>query len=191
MDQEITNEINKKDKTALIIWDVQKMLVDGIFNKDEFLENTKKLINSAHKNNIPVFFTTINPLPERFESATRKLMMKIRKMKMNWSPEGMQLAIAAEKQDIVLPKNTASIFIGTNFELMMRNAGITTLVFTGIATEFGIESSARDASNRGLFSVIAKDAVSSFNKEGHERSLKNMESMFATMTTEEILEMWR
>ena len=44
--------------------------------------------------------------------------------------------------DVVLEKPTASIFIGTNFENMMRNKGVTTLLFAGIATEIGIESSA-------------------------------------------------
>ena len=48
MDQEIIQEINKKEKTALVIWDVQKGLVDGIFNKDAFLINNKKLIDAAH-----------------------------------------------------------------------------------------------------------------------------------------------
>jgi nicotinamidase-related amidase len=34
---------------------------------------------------------------------------------------------------------------------MLRNAGIVTIVFTGIATEFGVESRARDAFNRGFY----------------------------------------
>ncbi len=190
MDQEIINEINKKDKTALVIWDVQKGLVDGIFNKDEFLSNNKKLIDAAHENNIPVFFSKITPLPERFESASRKFFAKRRKI--NWpSPDALELAIPSEKEDVVIPKNTASFFIGTNFENMIRNAGITTLIFTGIATEYGVESSGRDAANRGFYPVIAKDACSSRSQEGHERSLKNMENLLIVMTTDEILEMWK
>ena len=39
---------------------------------------------------------------------------------------------------------------------MLRNAGIITVVFTGIATEFRIESSARDAFNRGFYSVVSQ-----------------------------------
>jgi nicotinamidase-related amidase len=42
---------------------------------------------------------------------------------------------------------------------MLRNAGIITIVFTGIATEIGIESSARDAFNRGFYSVVISDCV--------------------------------
>jgi nicotinamidase-related amidase len=171
MDEEIIREINKPEKTALVVWDVQKMLVERIFNKDQFLGNLSRLIEAARKRRIPIFFSKITPLPERFESAPRKLFF--RKRMMAFTPEGLELAIPPAQDDIVVPKNTASIFIGTNFELMVRNAGITTLIFTGISTEFGVESSGRDASNRGFFTVIAKDAVSSPSKEGHERSLQN------------------
>jgi hypothetical protein len=38
------------------------------------------------------------------------------------------------------PINSEGIFIGTNFKNIMRNRGITTLVFMGIASEIGIES---------------------------------------------------
>ena len=58
----------------------------------------------------------------------------------------------------MITKHTASIFIGTDFERMVRNAGITTIVFTGIATELGVESSARDALNRDFYSVVVSDA---------------------------------
>jgi len=49
-----------------------------------------------------------------------------------------------EKEEMVITKHTASIFIGTDFERMIRNAGITTIIFSGIATELGVESTTRD-----------------------------------------------
>ena len=67
------------------------------------------------------------------------------------------------ESDILLEKPTASIFIGTNFEYLMRNRGITTLILTGIATEMRIESSARDAANRGFYPVVVSNCVSSTN----------------------------
>jgi nicotinamidase-related amidase len=188
MNDDIKGEINKAEKSALVVWDVQKALVERIFNKEEFLGNVSRLIEAARKQRIPVFFSRIAPLPERFESAPRRLLF--RKRMMTFTPEGLELVIPPTQDDVVVPKNTASIFIGTNFELMVRNAGITTLFFAGISTEFGIESSGRDAFNRGFFTVIAKDAVSSPSKEGHERSLQNMENLLILMTTREILEMW-
>lgn len=87
-------------------------------------------------------------------------------------------AIEPGKDDVVLEKPFASIFLGTKFEFMLRNRSITTIIFTGIATEMGIESSVRDAASRGFYPVVVSDCVSSMDKEAHERSLKNMDRLF-------------
>ncbi len=189
MEAEIREAIGPPGKTALVVWDVQKALVDRIFNREEFLGNLGRLIEAARGRRIPVFYSKITPLPERFESEPRKLFL--RKRGIRFTPEGLELAVASAEGEIVLPKHTTSLFIGTHFEQMVRNAGITTLVFTGISTEIGIESSSRDASNRGFFAVVVRDAVSSASREGHERSLQTMENLLILARTEEILEMWR
>ena len=76
------------------------------------------------------------------------------------------------------------------FTSMLRNAGIITIVFTGIATEFGVESSARDAFNRGFYSVVISDCVSSPYKEGHDRSLENMKNFITIINSKEIENIW-
>ncbi len=184
-------EFLQPQKSILVLWDIQKMLVDAIFNKDEFLKNVQKLAPAARVKDIPLVMTKITPLPERFESAARKFMMKRRQWSLNRSPDGFDLVVHPESQDIVMNKNTADIFIGTNFELMLRNAGISTIVFTGISTEMGIESSARAASNRGFFPIIVADAVSSPSKEGHERSLANMKNLMPIVSTDELTGYWK
>ena len=190
INQEI-KEIVNPSRTALLIWDVQNMLVNNIFNADVFLSNTKNVISSAREKRIPIVFSKINPLPERFESPVRKYFWKNRLMKMKQIPNGFDLAIEPLEDEIVMPKNTASIFIGTNFEQLLRNAGITTIVFIGIATEIGVESSARDALNRGFFPVIITDAVSSSNQEAHNRSLENIGNMMILLKSEEITSLWQ
>src|SRR5215217_9270851 len=72
-----------------------------------------------------------------------------------FTTEDMDFIIKPTQNEIVINKHTASIFIDTGFERMLRNADIVTVVFTGIATEFGVESSARDALNRGFYSVVS------------------------------------
>ena len=190
IDKEL-QEILNPNKTSLLVWDVQKMLVHNIFNTEIFLANTKEVILSAKENNVQVIFSKITPLPEKFTSPVRKYFLQKRGSSMNQVPNGLDLAIEPTNDDIVIPKNTASMFIGTNFELLLRNAGITTIVITGIATEFGVESTARDASNRGFFPVIITDAVSSFNQEAHNRSLENLKSMAILLTKEEIISFWQ
>jgi nicotinamidase-related amidase len=88
-----------------------------------------------------------------------------------------------QQSEMVIDKDTAGILIDTAFELMLQSAGIITVVFTGIATEFGIESSARDASSRGFYSVVVSDCVSSLDKESHNKSLENMKKLITIISS--------
>jgi hypothetical protein len=63
------------------------------------------------------------------------------------SEKGLALAIWPTRDEIVINMrgsgiiiDTGSIFIGTEVERLVRNAGINTLIFTGIDTDLGIES---------------------------------------------------
>ena len=184
---EIKDIINP-EHTALIVWDVQKMLVNNIYNKEDFLKNLNNLIDTARSKGMPIFFTKITPLPKEFESPARRYSSSKMKFNMSQLPKEMfDLAIENRDNEIVINKNTASIFIGTNFELMCRNAGIETLIIAGIATEIGVESTARDAANRGFYVVVDSDASSSGDKEAHERSIQNMKKLFDVLPTSDII----
>ncbi len=50
----------------------------------------------------------------------------------------MDTTIKPKQDEMLIDKHTSSIFIDTGFERMLRNAGIITMVFTGIATNFGV-----------------------------------------------------
>ncbi|AWR95140.1 isochorismatase family cysteine hydrolase [Acidianus brierleyi] len=180
-------EILDPQKSLLVVWDVHLALVNSIFNKDEFLKNLKIVIDSARKASVPILFTKITPYPKGFESTASKIMYR---GGFQFKPEEMKLAIEPQENDIILNKNTWSIFVGTNFDLLMKNSARTTIVFTGIATEIGVETSARDAFAYGYVPVIVKDAVSSRNKEAHDRSLENMKSFFPIVTAEELSKIW-
>jgi len=64
--------------------DVQNLLVDSIFNKEEFTRNIYFLIESARKSKISIFYTAIEMLPLKYESSSRlytynKLMAKMQR----------------------------------------------------------------------------------------------------------------
>ena len=190
-------EIVDPGHSCLVVWDVQNGLVDRIFNKEEFLANLKGLIETLRKK-MPVVYTLITPLPREFQSSwgiynmmRRYNVKEIDKLPNFMAPGSREReipdAVKPAKGDILLDKSAASIFIGTNFENMMRNRGITTLLFTGIATEMGVESSSRDASNRGFYPVVVSDCVSSMDKDAHERSLKNLEKIAIVKSSTEIV----
>ena len=76
--------------------------------------------------------------------------------------------------DIVIAKRQWGAFQGTDLEQQLRRRGITTLIFTGIATNFGIESTARAATDLGYAVIFAEDAMSSLRTDLHEFSIKNI-----------------
>ncbi len=181
-------EIIAPEHSALIVWDVQRFLVDRVFNKEEFLLNLNKLLSRAREAKMPVIFTKITPMPPGFESPSRKYISSKMKFDLSQVPKEMwDLEIKPRENEIVVNKNTASIFVGTNFELMAKNAGIETLIIAGIATEIGVESTARDASNRGFYTVVVSDSSSSMDKEAHLRALTNMTKLFDVLSTDEVI----
>lgn len=191
------DEIAAPGHTCLVVWDVQAGLVDRIFNKEEFMTGLRGLIEGL-RGKVPVVYTLITPVRKEFRSSwyIYSMMKRFNVTEVDKLPDFMAPgskereipeAVKPVSGDVLLDKPTASIFIGTNFENMMRNRGITTLIFTGIATEFGVESSVRDASNRGFYPVVVSDCVSSMDKDAHERSLKNLDKMAIIRSSSELL----
>jgi nicotinamidase-related amidase len=74
--------------------------------------------------------------------------------------------------DIVIQKRQWGAFYGTGLDLQLRRRGLRTIVLCGIATEFGVESTARDAWERGYEIVFAEDAMTGRN--GHANSIANI-----------------
>lgn len=69
--------------------------------------------------------------------------------------------VAATAPDLWITKRQWSAFHGTELDLQLRRRGITHIVLGGIATNFGVESTARDAWQNNYTVVVAEDACSS------------------------------
>jgi nicotinamidase-related amidase len=73
-----------------------------------------------------------------------------------------------QPQDIDIIKRQWGAFYGTGLDLQLRRRGIRTLVFGGIATNFGVESTARDAFERGYEQVFVEDAMAGLSADAHQ-----------------------
>jgi nicotinamidase-related amidase len=194
-------EIVNPEHTALVLWDCQNGLVDHIFNKEDYLGNLKTLLAAARRQKIPAIYTKITPLPAGYQSgwgiyqAMKRFGVedpaKIPVFMKQGSPEAeITPALAPAEGEVVLNKHTANIFFGTNFEQLMRFRGVETILFAGIATEYGIEHSAREAAIRGFYTVIISDCVSSSDKTAHEMALKIMPRMCLVLPSKDIMKEW-
>jgi len=89
----------------------------------------------------------------------------------DWAEISPELIAAAPH--IVVTKRNWSAFYGTSLDLELRRRGITHIVVGGIATNFGVESTARDGWQGNYTVIVAEDAASSFRAEMHEFAVKN------------------
>ena len=76
--------------------------------------------------------------------------------------------------DIVITKHQWGAFYGTELDLQLRRRGIRTLVLAGISTNFGVESTARDAYERGFEQLFVEDAMSGLSPGAHEFAVKTI-----------------
>jgi nicotinamidase-related amidase len=69
--------------------------------------------------------------------------------------------------DFVITKHQWGAFYGTELDLEFRRRAITTMVLCGIATNIGVESTARFAYEYGYQQIFAEDAMSAMSAEEH------------------------
>jgi len=81
--------------------------------------------------------------------------------------------IAALNPDVLITKRQWSAFFGTELDLQLRRRGIDTVVIGGLMTNFGVESTARDAWQHNYQAVIAEDASSSPGADLHRFAITN------------------
>jgi nicotinamidase-related amidase len=73
----------------------------------------------------------------------------------------------AEPSDLRITKRQWGAFYGTELDLQLRRRGVTTVIIGGIATNIGVESTARAAHERGYAVVLAEDATAGRSAEMH------------------------
>jgi nicotinamidase-related amidase len=90
--------------------------------------------------------------------------------------------------DLVVTKRNWGAFYGTDLDLQLRRRGVRTLVMGGIATNFGVESTARDAFERAYAQVLVEDAMAGLSAGAHEFAVKNVFPRLARVrSTEQVL----
>ncbi|HXZ07811.1 MAG TPA: isochorismatase family protein [Paraburkholderia sp.] len=73
--------------------------------------------------------------------------------------------------DVLITKRQWGAFYGTDLDQQLRRRGIRTIVMAGIATNIGVESTARAAFDFGYELVFVEDAMTTFAAEAHRGSV--------------------
>jgi len=72
--------------------------------------------------------------------------------------------------DLLITKRQWGAFTGTGLDQQLRRRGIRTIVLAGIATNIGVESTARHAWELGYDLITVEDCCSTFTEDMHKNS---------------------
>ncbi len=208
-----------ESKTALLIIDMQKCsapdsdrgrhmrnhapeIADAFFAnvQDVVVPNQVRLLEFWRKHGLRVVYTTTgsflangtdtSPRRQRRDAARLAAMGMTEHMHPHAADYQIMDAVRPEPGEIVIPKNSAGAFNSSPIDQILRNMGITGLVIGGLITEACVESTAREAADRGYDCILLDDGCASeLSRDIHEATLFNFAPTFGEVrSTQDVLD---
>ncbi|MGD1064195.1 MAG: hydrolase [Terracidiphilus sp.] len=165
-------------RTAVVVVDLQKGIVGFPGNPhsaSSVIANSVALLDAARSTGAQPILVHVGRSPDGgdgLQVACDESMRMSGALPPDWSeliPE-----LNRQPNDLVILKRQWGAFYGTDLELQLRRRGLSTIILCGIATAFGVESTARDAYERGFEQVFAEDAMTSRTAESHTNAISNV-----------------
>jgi nicotinamidase-related amidase len=184
--------ISDPRRTAVVVIDLQKGVVAFPGNPhatESVIVNAVALLEAARSAGAQPILVHVGRSPDGGDGlkvTSDQPMRAAGAMPPDWSdliPE-----LDRQPNDIVILKRQWGAFYGTDLELQLRRRGLNTIILCGIATAIGVESTARDAYERGFEQLFAEDAMTCRTVESHSNSITNIFSrMGRVRSTAEII----
>ncbi len=173
--------------TALILIDLQRGIVampTQPYSGTAVLEQGRELARRFRAAKAPVVLVNV-AFSTDFADALKTPVDQPPQLPAGGFPEDwMELADGlAEPSDIRITKRQWGAFYGTELDLQLRRRGVTTVVIGGIATNIGVESTARAAHEHGYAVVLSEDATSGRSAEQHHFAYKHIFPSLGRVTT--------
>lgn len=160
-------------KTALILIDVQTGILGmplAPYDRETLVRATARLGRAFADAAAMIATITVAFSQDGGDRLSQPVDMPMQVPPGGLPPEWSTLApeIAALPATVAIVKRQWSAFHGTELDLQLRRRGIDTIVIGGVATNFGVESTARDGWQLGYAVIVAEDASTSVGADMHE-----------------------
>ncbi|MGW4379393.1 isochorismatase family protein [Kitasatospora sp. NPDC004531] len=129
--------------------------------------------------------TTARTLAEAFRAAGAPVVVvQVHRPGVDEQPPGSELVdgVLAEG-DLLFTKRAIGAFHSGEFDALLRERGIDTLVMAGLATNLGVESTARAAVDHGYTVHFVEDAMSALSADEHDHAFRHTFPRFGSVTT--------
>ena len=150
--------------------------------------NNKRLLAACREVGVEPIYTVIESLT--LDGRDRSVDHKVSGIfaaKGSWEAQVIP-DIAPLENEIVIPKTASGIFNSTNFEYVLRNLCIESLIVTGIVTDQCVEGAVRDGCDRGFFITLVDDACATHSQERHDASLRAVKGYCRVRSTDQLID---
>lgn len=105
----------------------------------------------------------------------------------NWEHDVVK-ELQPQPGDLVINKTSFGAFNSTALDTILRHLGIESLIIVGVATDVCVETTARDAADRGYQCVLVDDGCATFDQNSHDAALLAFAKSFGMVkSTDEVL----
>jgi len=170
-------------RAALLVYDMQVGILKQLPDGRSVLQQVLKVLSAARDGGIRTFFCRHLSLPKEAAGVSQLRMAmawqhvasvaEVRPWFLRDSP-GFALAaeLAPRMSEVIFDKITMSAFEGTLLDIALRDCGVNAVVIVGVATEIGIEPTARHAADLGYVPVVVTDACGAGHHDAASRSME-------------------
>jgi nicotinamidase-related amidase len=176
-------------KTALVLIDLQNAIVGmntAPYSAAQVVENSRRLAEAFRAQGSPVVYVRVDindfvklPVDQPHNMGDKPL-----------PAVASEIAASAGFQpgDILITKRHWGAFAGTDLEQQLKARGVDTVVLTGISTNAGVESTARQGTGLGFAFLLVEDACAGQDAEHHRFAFeKTFPRLARVRTTDEVL----
>lgn len=196
----VENLDKQQGKSALILIETQNewMHPDGKLNKalvedkemlNASIQNIEKLLKYARENNVEVIHVGLRfekgyPELANGKSGLRKAIPNAGTFPINeFGSQFYESVKPIIGEFVVTGRVGASGFTGSNLDVYLRNNKVENLYLVGYATHVCVESTLRDAHERGYNTFLVSDATSAFNRMQQDYVLNEIVHHFGEQIT--------
>ncbi len=181
-------------KMALLIIDMQRdflepggfgdMLGNDVSQVQGIVPTVKQLLDLFRHHHLPIFHTLEGHQPDLSDCPIAKLNRSKGTLKIGEvGPMGRILILGEPgnniipelqplEDEIVIPKPGKGAFYKTNLESLLQKKGITHLIITGVTTEVCVQTTMREANDRGYECLLVEDGTASYFPQFKQATLE-------------------
>uniref|UniRef100_A0AAU2VL96 Isochorismatase family protein n=1 Tax=Streptomyces sp. NBC_00008 TaxID=2903610 RepID=A0AAU2VL96_9ACTN len=164
------------ERTALVVVDLQNAVrafpytdpITGV------VAHAAALARAFRARGLPVVLTKVDARGGTFGRADAPASLARRQEALPADWNELMAELEAADGDLVVVKRTWGAFTGTPLAGFLAEREVTQVVLCGVATAFGVESTARHASELGLNVTLATDAMTDMDAAAQDNSVQRV-----------------